>query len=336
MRQYYSRLKLFKAERRLAEIISDYGKESEGRLKKKAPTFDKGIEIYAQFKKGVVTDQYITNNVNILKLHFSPYIGTMFVDKIDLTALKTCMQRYLTTTQAGKAIKTYGGYNQVLIILHSFFQEMIDQKFRANKDNLIPDFESSQKKPKRFLPESRIDEFKAVVDEKYATYKSVCVRMGLYLGLRSIEIVKAKIGMINWETKKFQNWDTKGNECEDIPICDEMLDWFKKLIAEREAATGQKVKASDYIILDGDNKPAVRAFARYAMEIAGKSVLGHRLSSHDMRRTFIMTLYKNGVDPETIRKLARHKNIKTTYEYIHMSDDDKVEAIDTVFNKKQA
>ena len=321
---------LFKAEKRLIDIISDYQKLSFGTLKHKAPTFSKAIEIYEANKKGMVTDQYIKNNVNLLKLHFVPKIGTMFVDKLDKQALKTCLQGYLAITQAGKVVKNLGGYNQLVTILHSFFNEMKECKYITSTEDLIPEYESSQKKVRRFIEEEKIVDFLTVIDTKYGIYKSVAVRMGLFLGLRSIEVVKAKWGMINWTDKKFTNWDTKGKEAEQIPICDEMLEWFQKLKTERI-----KIKFDDYIILDTDSKPAIRAFTRYAMQIGGKEVLGHYLSSHDMRRTFIMTLYKNGVELDTIRQLARHKNIKTTLEYIQTNEKDKVSAINDVFNKKK-
>jgi integrase len=152
--------------------------------------------------------------------------------------------------------------------------------------------------------------------------------MGLYLGLRSIEVVKAKWRMIDFSKKVFRNEDTKGKESDCIPMSDEMVAWFLKL--KDKVGT---VKPTDTIILDEDKKPAIRAFTRYAMEIAGKEVLGQKLSSHDMRRTFIMTLYYNGIKLDVIQRLARHKNIATTLQYIQENKEDEVAAIDQAFNK---
>ena len=323
-----------KAVKALTIITSDYLKDDLGTTKKKAPIFEQAVKEWATNKKGTVTDQYITNCVNLMKIHFVPVIGTKFIDKIGKSDLRGCLQTYLASTQGNKEVKCFGGHNQILTILHSIFKEMKDCKYMSTYEGVIPEYVYGQKKIKRYVKEEDIDAILKIMNDRFGIYKYTATVMGMFLGLRSIEVVKAKWGMIDWVDKTFSNWDTKGNECDAIPMSDEVIQAFKRLKTLREA-DGTKLVASDYIILNEEGLPAIRAFHRYALTIAGKEVLGHILSSHDMRRTFIMYMYRAGEPLETIRKCARHSKIETTLEYIQVDQNDKKAAINNVFNRKR-
>jgi integrase len=324
------------AEKALTIIKADLLKEDKGTLIKKSPTFLKAVELWRVNKVGHVTDMYIKHFNSAMVHHFIPTLGTKFIDAITLQDIKACLQAYIIKTQAGKEIKSFGGYNQMITYVHSLFLEMKECNYIKTYKDKIPDYEDSQDKPKRVVEEEDFNKIIAAVDSESVVDNSTAIRMGLFLGLRSCEVVRAKWCCINWNTKEFRNLQTKGKESEVIPICDEMYDALLKLKKLRELATGEPVSPFGYIFCYQDGKPRLETFFRTALVRAGVSVLGHKLSSHDLRRSFITTLHKNGVPLDTIRKLARHRNIQTTMEYIQVSQNEKAVAINQVFNKKKA
>ena len=67
---------------------------------------------------------------------------------------------------------------------------------------------------------------------------------------------------------------------------------------------------------------SVRSVQNIIKNAAKKADINKNISSHSLRHSCFTQLVKNGVDIRYIQKLAGHKNISTTANYLQISDDD--------------
>lgn len=74
---------------------------------------------------------------------------------------------------------------------------------------------------------------------------------------------------------------------------------------------------------------SVQNIIKKAVKLAG---ITKRISTHSLRHSCFTQLIKNGVDLRTVQKIAGHKNINTTANYIRISDEDIVNTISPISN----
>ena len=63
---------------------------------------------------------------------------------------------------------------------------------------------------------------------------------------------------------------------------------------------------------------------RWHVQRIAKALGGVRLTPHTLRRTYLTTLYKQGLDPATLTKIAGHRSIQTTYEHYLAIEPDEI------------
>ena len=222
-----------------------------------------------------------------------------------------------------------GGRNQVLTYWHTIYKVLKEKKYIKDYEDRIPKAIRSQKKPKRLLPEGSIEAIIALIDEKFGAVHGTAFRLGFYLGLRSVEVSKATWRCINWERREWVNYDTKGLESTGLPIPQVLMDHLKNL---KTSLGGNPLLSVPVCPLEsGDAAGSTTRIIRYALEVAGKQILGHTLSTHDLRATYITGLHNKGVNIKVIQKLARHADISTTLSYIILEESDMRSAIDRVY-----
>jgi integrase/recombinase XerD len=318
----------FEAINELVKIRASFLQDSLGVEKKKAPTFSKGIEIWTEKKTGINDATYIHNFTTALKLHFEPALGHKKIDKISKSDLQNCLIKYAQKSQGDKEVKCFGGYNKLVSILHNFFALMRDERYLSSFD--LPEFEESQEKHYDVLKKEDLDKLFKEVFSRYGLQRAVAVAMGCYLGLRASEISNAQWSFIDWEEKKFCNTKTKNKKNKPIPICDDMLDWFKRLQTD-----GDMLKVG-LILVNPEGGAYPRRYTSCILEKIGLEVFKKHLTPHSLRRSFITILHNGGTPPRTLQELARHASLAQTMHYVKIGEEEKTKAIDDVFNHKEA
>jgi integrase len=86
-------------------------------------------------------------------------------------------------------------------------------------------------------------------------------------------------------------------------------------------------KTRDSKGVEGDDRYIAQLDNKTAWSALKKATKLKNFRWHGFRHNFISTLISNGVDIETVRKLANHSKIEQTAKYIDVSDDKKSEAI---------
>ncbi len=314
--------RLFEAEQELIKIRANFLQSSMGIEKKKAPTFKACIDIWEKKKIGKKSDGYIQNTKKLMELHFIPFIGSKFVDKISKGDLEDCMSRYIIKSQKSK--DCFGGYNKLIKLLGSILNVMKEDKYMS--EFKLPDFQESQEKNYDVLNKKQLDNLFLKAEIKYGLTKTVALVMGTMLGLRASELTNALWNDVLWEAKKFKIPKAKNKKYNEIPMCDDLIYWLKKLKDEEDKI--------GLILTTSDGNTFDRHFLEYMLEDLGQKHFKLKLTAHSLRRSFITILHNAGTPPKTLQALARHASLAQTMKYVKIGELEKEKAINDVFNKK--
>lgn len=155
------------------------------------------------------------------------------------------------------------------------------------------------------------------------------LRGGEIVKLRLDQIHKAAVKMKNGKTKQtlFFRFQGKGGKERSVPLMEEGVEILTGYLAGwRKRQKGSWLFPS---LLQDElkgSKPISDRSLRQAVHDL-QEPLGVEFSPHTMRRTYITTLWRKGVDITLISKIAGHANIQTTIDhYIVMENDDTLEA----------
>lgn len=179
-----------------------------------------------------------------------------------------------------------------------------------------------QKRPRATLSTAMAaDWFRAL--DAYAVRRPgvrVAVRLMFGLGLREMEALTARWEWLDWDRALYTPGKTKGREADPIPVPPWLLDVLRPL----RAATGYIVDSHR------PGLPAGPGFTRQAMRHANKACGIQGLTPHRLRGSFATLLSEHGVPIQTIQRVMRHKDHKTTMGYLEVNLDMAVKAATTI------
>ena len=139
----------------------------------------------------------------------------------------------------------------------------------------------------------------------------------LYMtGFRTGEACALLWEQIDFQNKAIRFQNIKGKRIDDFPL-------YKDLEIFLKSFKKESGKVFIYKSTDGARffeKHVKRSFTNKKHPLYNK--LSRRYSLHDIRRTFASDLVSNGADIYSVKKLLRHRNIKTTeksYARMHLN-----------------
>jgi integrase/recombinase XerD len=142
-------------------------------------------------------------------------------------------------------------------------------------------------------------------------------------GLRLSEIANLNLDDVDLDQKVLRVRGKGGREAM-VPLSDEAADelnWWVELWRSFFESDG----AVDALFVTRSGKPLSagqiqKNFSRYSKKA------GIKLSPHMCRHTCATMMLRNGANLATVKQLLRHKDIKVTEQYLHLSDRDVREA----------
>ncbi len=152
------------------------------------------------------------------------------------------------------------------------------------------------------------------------------IALGYGLGLRRVEIARAKLADYDGEKGLVRVKHGKGNKSRILPIDNGARDALEAWLQIRGDAPGALfygVNKGGRIHSRAINSRAVHELFAKRGEQAGVKDAGF----HDLRRTFISDLLDKGVDVATVAKLAGHNDPATTLRYDRRKLESRREAI---------
>lgn len=164
-----------------------------------------------------------------------------------------------------------------------------------------------QKRPRAILPVSATSSWLCALDEAAGCHQGVkvAVRLMLGAGLRESETRTARWEWLDWERRTYTPGVTKGREADPIPL----PPWLIEYLAPLRRPEGLMVTSPS-------GKACPAGFARERIRTANTHCGTPGLTPHRLRGTFATQLSEQGVPVQTIKRVMRHKDVRTTMFYL--------------------
>lgn len=153
----------------------------------------------------------------------------------------------------------------------------------------------------------------------------------LNTGVRKAEICSLKVGDIkDYRNQKVVDILGKGEKHRRVALKPEILDLLRDYW--KADGTGERPEDPLFKTLGKHGNHAIKPITRVAIDClvhkyAKKALITKRITPHTFRHTFATTLLSKGVDLKTVQELMGHESIQTTEQYLHSSDEKKIDAI---------
>jgi integrase len=126
------------------------------------------------------------------------------------------------------------------------------------------------------------------------------------------------------------NFKTKTGRIREIPVSDELNTLLKSML-ETEGNVIKHYTPDMYIFANGNGYKYTKDYvSKYFKRVLRKLNFPEKYHFHCLRHTYITALIKGGVNINYVKEIAGHSSIKTTENYIHISNNDLREAIKKV------
>jgi integrase len=211
--------------------------------------------------------------------------------------------------------KTPRRANYAVAVLRALLTFASDLKLRPPLDNPCRKIRLYRERPReRFLTETEFGKAAEAISEAengggIGRYAAAGLRMCLFTGARSGEIMAAQWRHIDWQRNLIRLPDSKTNEPRTIHLSAAALDVITSL-----------VRVEPYIIAGSRPGEPFKNLSRAWIVTRAKRGL-HDVRLHDLRHSFASLAAGRGVSLQMIGRLLGHRRPQTTARYSHLSRD---------------
>lgn len=288
------------------------------------------IKCYDSKKATCKSDHPEKTKSSLLK-HFKALLSYQ-MKAITCEEVQECLNIYMEKTNADNQIKNYGGYNNLVTTLTTVFKWAVDNEYISKYK--LPKRHKQQETPKEIISAKDYIRIIEWIDANEKHRVGFAIRLGLYLGLRSCEVVRATWKCLDIENWKWTNFDTKGLESESIKIHKSIQPFILSYIEKHNI----NLEAMKNLLMfqQSNGKPVSRKFYDEGIKRAMKAIFGYITKgsgTHTLRRSFITVLHDKKTPIKLLQKLARHKDLSTTLRYVKVDSEAMEEAIDSMFEQ---
>jgi site-specific recombinase XerD len=251
---------------------------------------------------------------NLSDKTISSYIGVIKVvalrlnkhyDDIDETDLR----KYIVSRKR----RNISSSSQMSIInsFKAYYREVKGRKF---DHDILPRPKIEQKQPDILSTEEMQTMMDVTINLKHRTV----IALMYACALRVSEAINVKINDIDSKNSKINIRNSKGKIDRIVMLDDSLLSLIREY--------WKVYRVSSYLFEGATgNHYSVTSIQNIVKSSAKKAGINKRISSHSLRHSCLTQLIKNGVDLRRVQKIAGHKNINTTANYIKIIDSDILE-----------
>lgn len=196
----------------------------------------------------------------------------------------------------------------VINAFKSYYNLIEHRKF--NKD-ILPRPKVSQKQPDILS----IDEMQKIIDNISNIKHKAIICLMYSCALRVSEVINLKIKDLDPKNNRINLKDSKGKIDRIVMLDQSILELLRKywMLYKTKKYVFEGSKGDRY------SKSSIQRIIKVTVK---KLNINKNISTHSLRHSCLTQLIKNGVDLRRVQKIAGHKNINTTANYIKMIDED--------------
>lgn len=196
----------------------------------------------------------------------------------------------------------------VINAFKSYFKLCLDRDF---DHKILPRPKVEQKQPDILS----IEEFQAIIDHLCNLKHRTIVALMYSCGLRVGEVLSLRITDIDSKNNKINIRNPKGKVDRIVMLDDNLLQLLRNY--------WNTYKTSEYLF-EGQtgNRYSEKSVQNIIKNTVKKLGFTKKISPHSLRHSCFTQMIKDGVDIRTIQKIAGHKNINTTANYLKIIDVD--------------
>lgn len=239
----------------------------------------------------------------------SNYVGVLshvsrFCKKSPEEILETDIRKYLLSKREYSSSSRMNTINA----FKSFYSVVLDKRF---DHRVLPRPKVEQKQPDILSVEEVSSILKSIVNIKHRAIVALMYSCALRVG----EVINLKISDIDTKNHKINIRNGKG-KVDRVVMLDQSL-----LVLLRGYYT---VYRTSVYVFEGakGSRYSQRSIQAIIKSSVARCGILKNISTHSMRHSCLTQLVKDGVDLRSVQKLAGHKNINTTANYIKMVDSD--------------
>lgn len=208
--------------------------------------------------------------------------------------------------------------SQMMVInsFKSFFKYIHGRNF---DHSILPRPKVDQKQPDVLS----IEEFQSLINTIHNLKHRAIVCLMYSCGIRVSELINIQLKDIDVSNNKLIIRSGKGKVDRIVMLDNSIIELL------RNYWSVYKTKKMLFEGAKGDlySSKSIQNIVKRAVLMAG---ISKRISSHSLRHSCFTQLIKNGVDIRTVQKIAGHKNINTTANYIKILDEDVLNTVSPI------
>lgn len=174
-----------------------------------------------------------------------------------------------------------------------------------------------------YLSEEDAKVLLSVINGKHALRDKTIVLLFLTCGLRVSEL--HKLNKSNIIGNSLEIVKGKGNKSRIVQLNEQTLDMINKYLEVVPYSDGDALFVSQK-----GNRLAVTTIQGMIKKYVRMAKLDDDISAHSLRHTNATLMLKNGVDTKVIQEILGHSSLATTQKYLHINNEDKQKAVDSI------
>ncbi len=297
----------------------------EGRLslpkgRKTALTFSKAAKLYLDSEREVGAKDLVSKDGH-LRLHLTPYFGSMRVDHISKFTVEKFRNDML---RRGHKL---GNVNRVLGTFRHMGNRLAETEKTRAPFPMVKLKEPDNRRNRVLTHEEEGTLLEAALNDSNV-YSWLFVKVGLSTSLRHSEILSARFDGFDPRRRRL-SVRVKGGRIREQPLSSDLtkiLEREREMTADPDGWMFPNARAASGHIVDMKT-----AFKRCVIRagLNPKEVI-----PHTMRHTAISNLAATGADIPTIQEFSGHMSLKMVMRYAHARDRRVDQAVDAMENEK--
>ncbi|MGG3803703.1 tyrosine-type recombinase/integrase [Metabacillus fastidiosus] len=213
--------------------------------------------------------------------------------------------------------------NRKMVSLSNYFSYLKRQKVVSENPLDHYDRMKVTDKERTFLSKEEVEKIVEEIDHPTIQYFAM---MMVNTGIRVQECINLTLSDVDLEEGFLNVINGKGGKNRTVPLNQQLQKELKEYLEKHRPYT----KSLYFFALKKTGTVSEQYVNRKLKEATKRAGIDKHVTSHILRHSFASYLVKKNINIAVIQRLLGHQNIKTTSVYLHVQQDDLVDAVNHI------